>query len=297
MLKAFKSWPLVAAIALLANSALAQEETQLYPECEGEPSDAAVKAAKGAFQAGQVAFEEGDYARAITYWEDAYRRDCTAHAMLLNLARVYELAERKQQAVVALETYLARDPESKKRDQISRRIEVLREKIGQEERPQPQPEPEPVPDAEPTTAPPPPPVEVHPQPESEAQSGGQRPILPLVVAIGGGVIAATGGVLYVIAAGDVSHWEDVCGGRGECPTDSDRDEANAARDRQMLWGTVSIAGLAIGAGGLVWYLLSPPKSDQSASLVQAKHTKAQHGPVVLPALSPDYAGLSLRGAF
>jgi len=293
MLKASKSWPFVAAVALLASSALAQEETHLYPECEGEPSDNAVKGAKGAFQAGQVAFEEGDYARAITYWEDAYRRDCTAHAMLLNLARVYELAERKQQAVVALETYLARDPESKRRDQITRRIEVLREKIRTDERAEQEPEPETDADAGPATAPPPPPVQVQPEPEPEPQSGGSRPIVPLVVAIGGGAIAATGGVLYVIASGDVSEWESVCGGdREDCPNDSDRDEANAARDRQILWGTVSIAGLAIGAGGLVWYLLSPPKPAQSASAGQA-----ERGPVVLPAWSPDYAGLQLRGAF
>ena len=293
MLKAPKSWPFVAAVALLANSALAQEETHLYPECEGEPNDAAVKAAKGAFQAGQVAFEEGDYARAITYWEDAYRRDCTAHAMLLNLARVYELAELKEQAVVALETYLAREPESKRRDQIARRIEVLREKIRQDQRSSQEPEPEPASDTEATTAPPPPPVEVQPQPDAEPESGGSRPIAPLVVAIAGGAIAATGGVLYVVASGDVSDWESVCGAdRRGCPDGADRDEANAARDRQILWGTVSIAGLAIGAGGLVWYLLSPPKPAQSASVGEA-----ERGPVVLPALSADYAGLHLRGAF
>src|SRR5688572_29021694 len=58
-----------------------------YPACASEPDAQSIQAARGAFEAGKAAFEEGDYDRAIMYWEDAYRRDCTAHAMLKNLAR------------------------------------------------------------------------------------------------------------------------------------------------------------------------------------------------------------------
>ena len=98
---------------------LAQQGTKEYPDCAHQPSDSDVSAAKGAFQAGQVSFNEADYDRAITYWEDAYRRDCTAHPMLLNLARAYELNGNPRQAVVSLETYLARNPSSPQRDQMS----------------------------------------------------------------------------------------------------------------------------------------------------------------------------------
>ena len=43
--------------------------------------------------------QRGDYATAITYWRDAYRRDCTAHALLLNLARAFELKGDRAEAV------------------------------------------------------------------------------------------------------------------------------------------------------------------------------------------------------
>ena len=117
--------PWMLAMALLASARMASAQAKPYPECTAEPTEGDVAAAKGAFQAGQASFNEADYARAITYWEDAYRRDCTAHALLLNLARAYELGGDKEQAVEALQTYLARKPESPQKDQINRRIEVL----------------------------------------------------------------------------------------------------------------------------------------------------------------------------
>src|SRR5687767_7015876 len=126
---------LLAALALLAAPAIAyaEEPTKSYPDCGREPTDAEVAAAKGAFQAGNASFNEADYARAIDYWEDAYRRDCTANPLLLNLARAYELAGRKRQAVVSLETFLAREPSSGEKDQINRRVEVLKKKIVEED--------------------------------------------------------------------------------------------------------------------------------------------------------------------
>src|SRR5690606_32626924 len=102
-----------------------------YPPCTREPSDTDVTAAKAAFQAGNVAFGEADYPRAILYWRDAYRRDCTAHALLLNLARAEELNGNKRAAVAALETYLARVPTSPERAQIERRIAVDRKSGGE----------------------------------------------------------------------------------------------------------------------------------------------------------------------
>src|SRR5687767_13478150 len=126
---------LLAALALLAAPAIAyaEEPTKSYPDCGREPTDAEVAAAKGAFQAGNASFNEADYARAIDYWEDAYRRDCTANPLLLNLARAYELAGRKRQAVIALETFVSREPSSGEKDQINRRVEVLKKKIAEED--------------------------------------------------------------------------------------------------------------------------------------------------------------------
>src|SRR5690349_1430760 len=106
------------AIGVLAfpGAALA-EETHAYVECTHEASDTDLTAAKAAFQAGNVSFNEADYPRAILYWEDAFRRDCTAHPLLLNLARAYELNGRRRDAVVSLATFLEREPNSTERAQ------------------------------------------------------------------------------------------------------------------------------------------------------------------------------------
>src|SRR4029079_4709600 len=97
-----------------------------HPPCTTVPTEADRNAAQGAFAAGQGSFNEADYATAITYWRDAYRRDCTAHALLLNLARASELKSDRAEAVNALETYLQRKPEAPDADQIRRRIENLK---------------------------------------------------------------------------------------------------------------------------------------------------------------------------
>src|SRR5690606_30218440 len=38
-----------------------------YPECTKTPTESEISAAKGAFEAGQVSFHEGDYERAVLY--------------------------------------------------------------------------------------------------------------------------------------------------------------------------------------------------------------------------------------
>src|SRR5688572_28135256 len=108
------------------------EEVKPYPPCAQQASDPDVSGAKAAFQAGTVSFNEADYPRAILYWEDAFRRDCSATSLLFNLARAYELNGQKRQALVALETYLEREPNSSERPQIVRRIEVLKKSIESE---------------------------------------------------------------------------------------------------------------------------------------------------------------------
>ena len=108
------------------------EEVKPYPPCTQQASDPDANGAKAAFQAGTVSFNEADYPRAILYWEDAYRRDCTANIILFNLARAYELNGQKRQALLALETFLEREPNSNEKPQIVRRIEVLKKQIEAE---------------------------------------------------------------------------------------------------------------------------------------------------------------------
>ena len=254
-----------------------------YPECSRQPTDVEVSAAKGAFQAGQASFNEADYDRAITYWEDAYRRDCTAHALLLNLARAYELNNQEQHAVNSLETYLARNPSSPQRDQIARRIEVLKDKLAKQEA---SATPTPTPGG-PSGSPGNGSEGAKPgSPPAEDTGGGKRSIVPLFVGGGGGAIAIVGGILYLNAASDVSAAEDACGGRKCPPGNPAIQEGNDARSRQTVAAIVTVGGLAVAGGGLAWYFLQKPEGEK-----QARQT------IVAPSVAPGFAGLNLSGSF
>jgi hypothetical protein len=89
-----------------------------YPACTKQPSPADQEAAQGAFKAGFGSYQEGDYPKAILYWSDAYTRDCTAHALLLNLANAYERMGDKKATVQALEVYLERAKDLPNRPQL-----------------------------------------------------------------------------------------------------------------------------------------------------------------------------------
>lgn len=250
---------------------------QAYPACTSDPSPEEVEAAKGAFMAGKAAFDEADYERAITYWSDAYRRDCTAHDLLRNLARAYELSGQKQAAVDALETYLARVPEAESREQLTVRIEKLEEAIAEEAK-QAEAKQASV------TSPPagtPPPV---PPP---APPRGRKPVAPLVLAGVGGVVVVVGGVGYLAAASKTADYEEQCGAdRGSCPSDQVEADADASRDRQIVFGITTWAGVGIAAGGVVWYALAPRRAPKSALR-----------PSVAPVVAPGYGGLSFGGRF
>jgi len=270
-------------LALAPVVVAAQQGTKQYPECAHQPSDSDIAAAKGAFQAGQVSFNEADYERAITYWEDAYRRDCTAHAMLLNLARAYELNGNPRQAVVSLETYLTRNPSSPQRDQINRRIEVLNQKIAS----MPPPAENPTGTVDPGT--PPPPTTATGVPPDEPATG-KKPILPLIVAGAGGVIAIVGGVMYLDATADFNEAEDACPTHQNCAPGVE-EQGDSAVSRQRVSAIVGVAGLAIAAGGLIWYFASPPEGGATAQ------PSAPKKPQVGPSVGPGFAGISISGAF
>lgn len=279
---------IVASVVLGVPTTAWSEEAPPYPPCDRTPTEAEVSAAKGAFQAGNASFNEADYERAITYWEDAYRRDCTAHPLLLNLARAYELDEQREKAVVALETYVERNPGSSDEAQIKRRIAKLREQIDANVEATDAPPP---PAEEPPVAPPPPP------PEPDVSEAPGRPVWPLVVAGVGGAIGITGVVVYAVASSDVSSFEDLCPNRdctGQPNPDELVDDANAARGRQLVGGVLAIGGFAVGAAGLAYYFLAPPGRGSGA--VDGDTRKAAT-PQLSPWMGPGGAGLQWSGRF
>jgi tetratricopeptide (TPR) repeat protein len=255
-----------------------------YPECVSEPSDEEVEAAKGAFMAGKAAFDEADYERAITYWSDAYRRDCTAHDLLRNLARAYELSGQKQAAIDALQTYLERVPETPKRDQFQRRIEKLQNQLDEEAAATSEPvsPPADTPSDAPPAASPVAPTTSAPPPR------GKKPLAPLVVMGAGGVIAVVGAVGFLSEAGKSSDFEEQCGSaRDGCPSDEVQQDAMDWRQRQTIFGVTTWAGVGVAATGLVWYLAAPRREVPQDG----------HRMTLQPVVARSGAGLHLRGRF
>jgi hypothetical protein len=261
------------------------ERAKEYPPCGREPSETDIAGAKGAFQAGQASFDEADYRRAIDYWEDAYRRDCTAHALLLNLSRAYELNGERKQAVVALATYLERVPATPDQEKIQRRIDVLKRQLEAEVTAPPPPTPPPAPQPQPTQAPP---QSAPIEPQPARSSGPGRPILPLIVAGGGAAIAIVGTIVYIPAYSDLKEIEEICPQHDKCPPNTPRsviERGNELRTRVTIAGAFTVGGVVVAGAGLAWYFLSPSGTAQSS------------GSTLTPVVIPRYAGLSYTGAF
>lgn len=278
-------------LLLFRPASLLAAETHTYPSCPGPVADAAVAAAKAAFQAGQASFNEADYARAIVYWEDALRRDCNANLLLLNLARAYELNGQKEQAVIALETFLARVPEDPQGSSIRTRIAVLETQIEEAARKKTAPA---APKPERPSARPKPKQVEHPEvPPSEPE----RPLWPLFVAGGGAVVGATGFVLAAVAHGDVADAEASCPwnsttGTFDCASSDDEEKGNNARLRRSIGLGVGIGGAAIAAAGVVWYFLQPLEEEEPPAIGFSRQ-----GPWLSAGAGPGFGGIELQGVF
>ncbi|HEX9620130.1 MAG TPA: hypothetical protein VF989_08350 [Polyangiaceae bacterium] len=303
-------WLLASVLGLAGSNGFAQGDVKPYAECTREPTEGDVGAAKGAFQAGQASFNEADYGRAIFYWEDAFRRDCTATALLLNLARGYELAGNKRQAVVALETYLARQTDTPQRDQITRRIEVLNRQLDQEGPPA---KPAETSTEAPAGEDPLPPREAPDEPVQEPVDtpSGKRSFVPLIVAGAGVGIAAVGLlVIYSPANSDLKPYVEEVEGVPGSPFCENRmcqttvvegrtiegevlsQEANALRSRKQVGGYIGIAGLVVAGAGVIWYFVQPT-SRPVASLRLSPVAAVD----VVPVVGPRQTGFSLSGHF
>lgn len=290
MQRCYRVW-LAASSLMLMSGAVWAAETHGYPECTTRPSDNDLTAAKGAFQAGTVSFNEADYARAILYWEDAYRRDCTATLLLQHLGRAYEGAGNLEQAVIALRTYTERAPDSTERAQVLRRIEAFEQKIADEKRQSTQTtERAPLPLTAAPTKPGPQEVEKAPvPPASPAHASKPFPWAPVAVIAAGGVTALVGGLVYLNAHADENTIEKDCGGNRHNCSDNLVQQGNDARTRAQIGTGVFIGGLGIAAAGTVWLLLDSKRSPQTAL-----HTQP---PALSPWVTVGSAGIAWRSTF
>lgn len=241
-----------AALAL-APDAVAQAPipTQLARCPDGQtPKDP--EAARVSFRAGQTAFSEGAYARSVELWEQAYRDDCTAHALLLNLAMAQELLGRPHDAIRTLKLFDSRSPGSPYVEANAKRIQRLERSAGEQEHDRSRREQNLW---TPVTRP-------------AAQDNELKLPVPLVVSVAGGAVAVVGAVLFFEGRASASSAEDRCGASREaCTSSQSLAEGERARARAQVGGWMAGAGAVTLAGGLVWHLVTQPSRplDQRAS--------------------------------
>jgi hypothetical protein len=294
------TWAWLCGLGLcLASASAAAEDRHDYPECTSKPTDADVEGAQGAFKAGKARYDEGNRERAILYWEDAYRMDCTAHDLLINLATAYELQGNKEQALLALETYLKRVPDSKKKEQVSRRIEQLKSQIDSDKKkaqaalPAVAPASPGQPVAGQGTAATGAALQTTAPGAGEPPPSGRRPLAPLILAGAGGVVAIVGLGMLAAASSDVQSYEKQCGtDNKQCPSPGIATKANDAVQRRNAAGGVTVVGLGVTGAGLLWYFLSKPKPSPAPQAVELSRTTRLN-----PSVGLSFAWIELSGAF
>jgi tetratricopeptide (TPR) repeat protein len=290
-MRLFRTWlvGLGAGVLLAAGLALAGDPAIDYPLCNRTPSSSELDGAKGAHKAATQFYERADYERAIQYWKDAYRFDCTAHGVLINIANAYEKKGDRFEAVKALEAYLARTPDASDAVTIQTKIENLRNSLRSTP-----PAPPVTSQSAPVPVRPPPPVPTAsssassravPPPPPEAPYG----FTPWVVAGAGIVPLVAGGILTSSGLSAIEDAEQTCPERKGCNPDV-AEKGNNGRTQATVGGVLLGLGAAGIAGGLIWqFVFNTPVAAPSATPDASVH--------VTPTAGPGYSGVGVSGRF
>jgi hypothetical protein len=282
-MRVLRTWGLgvgaAVALAVSATVAVGQAPPPTFPECTKKPTAQDTEGAKGAHKAASQFYERAEYDKAIRYWLDAYAFDCTANALLMNIANAYEKLGDRAATVATLETYLKRtgpDPT------IEQKVKNLKQLMA----PQPTTTATVVPTAtaKPTAS-------AIPSAVPTAPPDGPRPygFKPWLVVAGGGALAIVGAILLPVGYGAVSDAEAACPNH-QCAKNTDPsiiDKGNSGRVQAGVgWGMLTVGIAAVG-GGMVWqFLLNKPSQ-----------TGQKTGLWVAPVAGPGATGVTVGGAF
>lgn len=302
---------------------LAEQEDPNWPPPEGaacKRTKQDIEEAQTLFKLGNRAYNTANYADAIKYWRDSYKRDCTAHLLLKNLGRAYEADTQYSRAIEAYKLYSLRakivgeDREiiDTKIANLSKRIVASSTTNSTSVSVSTEITPSPITSNSNTTTteivtsiePPPPvssssvnsttipfiPVKAKPQ-EPESSS-----VAPWVVMGVSGAVMIGGIVLWGVENNIISNkskeftdpnlrcTEPLPPGARRTTCESIANDGKSAEKLRTVGIVLSSVGL-VGTGvGLVWGLLSGPSSAKST-------TSLRLGP------GPGWAGLSLSGTF
>ena len=251
----------------------------LAPEARAAgPGAAAVAQAKEEFHKAEVFFRAKDYAKAVEHYRKAYAL-AKRPKLLYNIGVALRLKGDKQEALEALQAYIAAEPTSKYVAEAQSEIAGLLQEIGAEgpRRPSTSPtEPEPEPPAAPTesaTAPPP-----APPPATDAHEPTTAPSAPVRDAPrgdGSGVRTAgwvTAGVgVALIATGAVfglkakSAKDDLA---SASTWDPGLYESGTAANRNMFI-FLGVGAAAVATGAVLVFVVGRPTHEQTVTLAPA----------------------------
>jgi tetratricopeptide (TPR) repeat protein len=266
--------------------AFAQPAMQGYPACTKQVSAAESDLAHQKYIAGKQDYDEGNYDSALRRFRDAYNLDCTKHELLIIISAAYERKGDKKEAIAALETYVARAPSAPDVGTYQAKIENLKKQVAA---------------AQTATAPA---TTTAPTTTAPANGGAPPPTgevrehtaWPWVVTGVGGAVALIGIVLIATTSSLPAGCNEATQQCDYLPGENRVTDAGKLKDRQEEAGRIfaqpkiglglTIGGLALVGGGLIWHFLEPTGPKESSSKTKVR-----------PALAPGFAGLSVGGTF
>lgn len=239
--------------------------TEAYAQNKTEKA-ATDQRARELFQKGDVAYSEGRYEEALASFQEAY--DLSGRSQLLfNISNALERLGRYQEAVDALEKYLA-SGKAKDRDVVQKRLANLKKRVEEQKKEQ-----EKLAKEE---------EEKRKKEEEErakreaaqgngANNGGgstgpkqpdkpETPLLPWILIGGGAAVFVTGGVFGILTLGARGEAKDGC-------TDTNAghlcsQDASSAIDREKTFGLVAdigmLSGLVLAGVGTYFLITNKP---------------------------------------
>lgn len=208
------------------------------------------KAARGLFEAGSVAFEEGRYEEALGHFKQAYELSPNRHLLLYNIGSSFDRLRKDREALENFEKYLQLNPTAQNRAAVEARVKVLRDAVEREDRAaaeRKRQEDEATERAAQDQAASEPDVG-SPSPEPEKASG----LSPLYTYVGIGVTAALGGVT-VWSYLNTKDWQDTYNAyEGQRANEANFTDSKNAYDKgtkaeqrtMILLGTTATIGVA-----------------------------------------------------
>lgn len=279
-LGALTAFALVAAVEARAEAA----DKITYPAACTEVKPSEAEEARKSFVEGKTKSEQALYAEALSAYLTAYRKDCSRHGFLQVISGVLERQGEYDEAVRALELYLARQNLAPAdRAPIETRVANLRTAAEEKRKREAKPAPAVLP---PSGEPPPRPGE--PPATTETREHG---VLPWVVFGVGGLAIGTGVVLTVVGGSTLPPNCNVetliCSAREGVAVTEDQADARLSRGFTTGGIVTIVGGGVLMVGGLLWHFLEPTGPVEKTSSL----------PRPVPVIGNGYGGLVLGGRF